>query len=412
MTPTALALRGLRYYWRTNLAVDRRRGDRRVGAGGRACRRLVGEGEPARAGGCPARQHGSSRRIDRASSARRWPARSRRGRAFRPRAFIALDGLAADGTNTRRAANVAIYGVDDTFFAFHGVPAPAGDEGAFGGRQALVSPALARDLGVAAGDSVLARLPSPSVVPSATLHGRRDALGKTMRATVRAVLPESGLGGFALRPNQGEVRAIYLPLARVQREFERPDRVNAIVVAGDATPDVRSNRDDACRRRSLAAEPRTIGGASRSRATAASSAPGPPPRPGGHRAAGVIDAGFAYLAHTLRVGAREIPYAVVAGIELDRLDLAGAGASGPIKDDRIWLNAWAAEGLGQGRRHRDAQLRRLGRRRRHDLARDDADRRRHPADVRRRRGSDADTGVPGHLGQATSPTGIHRFQWT
>ena len=55
-----------------------------------------------------------------------------------------------------------------------------------------------------------------------------------MRATVRAVLPESGLGGFALRPNQGEVRAIYLPLARVQREIERPDRVNAIVVAGDA----------------------------------------------------------------------------------------------------------------------------------------------------------------------------------
>ena len=152
--------------------------------------------------------------------------------------FIALDGLAADGTNTRRAANVAIYGIDDTFFAFHGVPAPAGDEGAFGGRQALVSPALARDLGVAAGDSVLARLPSPSVVPSATLHGRRDALGKTMRATVRAVLPESGLGGFALRPNQGEVRAIYLPLARLQRELERPDRVNAIVVAGDATTGV------------------------------------------------------------------------------------------------------------------------------------------------------------------------------
>ena len=37
---------------------------------------------------------------------------------------------------------------------------PAGEEGAFGGRQALVSPALARDLGLKAGDSVLARLPT------------------------------------------------------------------------------------------------------------------------------------------------------------------------------------------------------------------------------------------------------------
>jgi hypothetical protein len=55
---------------------------------------------------------------------------------------------------------------------------------------------------------------------------------------------------------------------------------------------------------------------------------------------------FAYLAHTLKVGTREIPYAVVAGVELDKVDPAVAGASGPIKDDQIWLNAWAAEGLG------------------------------------------------------------------
>ena len=123
---------------------------------------------------------------------------------------------------------------------------------------------------------------------------------------------------------------------------------------------------------------------------------------------------FAYLAHTLRVGAREIPYAVVAGIELDRLDPAGAGASGPIKDDRIWLNAWAAEGL----QAKVGDTVTLG----YDVwddagamasPRDDADRRRHPADVRRRRGSDADAGVPGHLGSGRrSPTGIRRSRWT
>ena len=261
--------------------------------------------------------------------------------------FIALDGLAADGTNTRRAADVAIYGVDETFFAFHGVPAPAGDDGAFGGRQALVSPALARDLGIAAGDSVLARLPSPSIVPSATLHGRRDTLGKTMRATVRAVLPESGLGGFALRPQQGEVRAIFLPLARVQREIERPDRINAIVVAEppDSTGRFRLRRREgqphSRRRRAVAARRRTAA-RSRSRATAASSARKPRPRRGGRSAPLQPSTPvFAYLAHTLRLGAHEIPYAVVAGVELDKLDPARPA----IRDDQIWLNAWAAEGL-------------------------------------------------------------------
>ena len=51
---------------------------------------------------------------------------------------------------------------------------------------------------------------------------------------------------------------------------------------------------------------------------------------------------FAYLAHTLRVGQLEIPYAVVAGVELERLDPALPA----IRDDQIWLNAWASEGLG------------------------------------------------------------------
>ncbi len=211
-------------------------------------------------------------------------------------AFIALDGLAADGTNTRRAAGVAIYGVDDTFFEFQGVSVPAGDDGAFGGRQALVSPALARDLGIAAGDSVLARLPSPSVVPSATLHGRRDTLGKTMRATVRAVLPESGLGVFSLRPQQGEVRAIFLPLARVQRELERPDRANALVVTrGRVGVDAVSNgvrldvADAVKRAMTLADAGLSLRAArqaapSRSRAPAASSTPRPPPRRAGRSA--------------------------------------------------------------------------------------------------------------------------------
>ena len=342
MTPSALALRGLRYYWRTNLAVV---AGVAIAVSVLAGALVVGSSVKASLRELAVSRLGNvdtlvaSTGFFRAALAAEVADRAR----VQAAGFIALDGLAADGTNTRRAANVAIYGVDDTFFAFHGVPAPAGDEGAFGGRQALVSPALARDLGVAAGDGILARLPSPSIVPSATLHGRRDALGKTMRASVRAVLPESGLGVFALRPNQGEVRAIFLPLARVQRELERPDRVNAIVVAGDATPDVGSlvTLADA----GLSLRSPEVGGASLEsdsgiispRAAAAARRTIAPPE----RSTPV----FAYLAHTLRVGGREIPYAVVAGIELDRLDPAGGGAAGPIEDDQIWLNVWAAEGL-------------------------------------------------------------------
>jgi ABC-type antimicrobial peptide transport system permease subunit len=339
LTPTALALRGLRYYWRTNLAVV---AGVAIAVSVLAGALVVGSSVKASLRELAVSRLGNTHHLVASTGFFRAALAGEvamRGRV-RAAGFIALDGLAADGTNTRRAADVAIYGIDETFFAFHGVPAPAGDEGAFGGRQALVSPALARDLGVAAGDSVLARLPSPSIVPSATLHGRRDALGKTMRATVRAVLPESGLGGFALRPNQGEVRAIYLPLARLQRELERPYRVNAIVVAGDATPDVRSLVTLADAGLSL----RAAGGGAIS-LESASGIIGAKPAAAARRTLGALQPStpvFAYLAHTLRVGAHEIPYAVVAGVELDTLD-PGRPA---IRDDQIWLNAWAAEGLG------------------------------------------------------------------
>ena len=300
----------------------RRRRDRGVGAGRRAGRRRVGEGEPARAGGVAARQRRPPGRVDRllprGAGSRRVAGREPRVQAA---GFIALDGLAADGTNTRRAANVAIYGVDDAFFAFHGVPAPAGDEGAFGGRQALVSPALARDLGVAAGDSVLARLPSPSIVPSATLHGRRDALGKTMRATrarrAAGVRPRRLLAAAAARARCARSSCRWRacsasssgPTASTRSwspatSGDRPRRDGPRVTLADAGLSLRSPASG--RRVSLESDSGIIS----PRAAAAARRTIAPPEPS--------TPVFAYLAHTLRVGAREIPYAVVAGVELDR----------------------------------------------------------------------------------------------
>ena len=350
MTPAALARRGLAHYWRTHLivvlgvavAVSVLAGALVVGA---SVKESLRELAVSRLGN--AEHLVASTGFFRAALAGDLATT----RVVKTAGFIALDGVTADGSNTRRAANVAIYGVDDAFFAFHGVPVPAGDDGAFGGRQALVTPALARDLDVAAGDSVLARLPSPSVVPSATLHGRRDTLGKTMRATVRAVLPDSGLGAFSLRPSQGEVRAIFLPLARVQREIERPERINAVVMSrGDAVGDSEYGlvgAETVRRVMTLADAGMSLRPTADGRTSLESDSGIISERVAGaaRRAVAAVEPAtpvFAYLAHSMRAGAREISYAVVAGVELDKLDPPRP----PIPDDQIWLNAWAAEGLG------------------------------------------------------------------
>ena len=155
--------------------------------------------------------------------------------------LIAVDGLVTtgDGDAERRAGGVAIYGIDDGFWKFHGRPSP----GTLRPRDAWVSPALARELGLTAGGSagadagdsgarsVLVRLQQPSAVPLGTLHGRRDEAGKTIRVTVRDVVPRESMGEFSLRPSQSDVRAIFLPLARLQTDLNQPEKVNAILVA-------------------------------------------------------------------------------------------------------------------------------------------------------------------------------------
>ena len=141
MTPTALALRGLRYYWRTNLAVV---AGVAIAVSVLAGALVVGSSVKASLRELAVARLGNTHHLVASTGFFRAALAGEVAKkaAIPAAGFIALDGLAADGTNTRRAADVAIYGIDETFFAFHGVPAPAGDDGAFGGRQALVSPAL------------------------------------------------------------------------------------------------------------------------------------------------------------------------------------------------------------------------------------------------------------------------------
>lgn len=139
--------------------------------------------------------------------------------------LIALEGVVTrdDGA---RAGGVQIYGVDERFWQFHGVAAPALD-----GNDVLVSSALAQELSAKADDTLVLRLEKPSAIPAESLHGRKDDLGRTIRLTMRAVLPRESLGEFSLRPQQGAVRALFLPLKKLQRNVEQEGKANVILLS-------------------------------------------------------------------------------------------------------------------------------------------------------------------------------------
>jgi ABC-type lipoprotein release transport system permease subunit len=217
--------------------------------------------------------------------------------------IIALEGVVGHETG------VEVYGMDTP--------------------QVLITAALAQELAAKPGDDILLRIPKPSSIPLESLHGRRDDAIRTIRLTVGQV---RDLPSFSLHPQQGDVRAVYVPLARLQRDLNQPGKVNTILVGhasinlkqsytlADVGLRVRTLEKPACL--SLESDSALIGDAV---AAAAGSL--------GFRIQPILT----YLANGIRVGKREIPYSLVTALD---------SQLAPARDDGITLNEWAARELG------------------------------------------------------------------
>jgi len=272
--------------------------------------------------------------------------------------MIALKGVLVSEASGRRAFDVNVYGVDERFWNFHGIAAPQ----PFGERAAVVGAPLAAYLGVQPGDGLLLRSETGRDVPGESLYGRRENTGRTIRLTCSGVATPERLGEFALRPGQGTVFSVFVPLKRLQRDLAEPARANAVLVASpspeDESPRIRQSlrerfalSDVGVRLRPLASGREVAVESGRivlddSIARAAFAVAGRAGAP----ASGVL----AYLANVIRARGREIPYSVVAAADLGQGTLADvrvvAGApmspAGSGADESIWLNEWAWRDLG------------------------------------------------------------------
>ncbi len=367
MTPTTVVLRSLTYYWRGNLAV--------VAGVATAVAVLSGAlliGESVRG---TLRDLALSRlgKTDVVAIAPGFVRERLADDLQADEAFktlfsgvapaIMVEGFVTVQTTGRRAGRVRVYGVDDRFWRFH----DATRVRELAERNAFVSPALAEETGAATGTPILIRVETPSAIPLESLHGRKDDPGRSLRATVQSVLSADDLGEFSLSPEQGRIRAVFVPLARVQTELEIGGRVNTLVVAArlglraDATslaPMLRrlaTTEDAGLTLRALpaegtivlAADAGLIDPARVEAATRALSATG-------FRAEPV----FTYLADTIRVGAREVPYSLVTARDLGgvvgrpgdsetwRPGGLGAAIDAPGAPPPLVLNEWAARDLG------------------------------------------------------------------
>ena len=205
----SLVLRGLTYYWRTNLAVvfgvatavavlagallvgDSVRGSLRdlvVGRLGKTDVLIISSGffREQLAGDMQAQQSGAPKSLA---------------------PLIVANAVVSVQQSGRKAAQVRVYAVDDRFWRFHGVESVSGPTE----RDAYVSPALAAQLAASPDEVILVRVQRPTDIPLESLHGRRDEVGQTLRLTIRRVIPADLLGEFSLDATQSEIRAVFVP---------------------------------------------------------------------------------------------------------------------------------------------------------------------------------------------------------
>jgi len=278
--------------------------------------------------------------------------------------LIVLEGTVAHEKSGRRAAGVQVYGMDERFWQFHGREAAAAL--APRGRDALLSPALAREFGAAPGDALLLRVQRPSDIPIESLHGRKDQIGRTVRLSLRSVLAAQDLGEFSLRPQQGEVRALFLPLERLQRDLGQEGQVNTLLIAEEqatsasASDDAPSSELARALKDAIALEDAglTVTPLDPQRAVSLESRNIVIPDAAAETAGKVAGALgwreerlFTYLANTIRLGDREIPYSLVTAADDSMLAriAASTGATTPAPlagSPSAWLNDWAARDLG------------------------------------------------------------------
>jgi ABC-type lipoprotein release transport system permease subunit len=346
-----LLARNLTWYWRTNLAVLVGVATATGVLGGAL---LVGESVRASLRGLVLERLGNADFVvTRAGFFREALAEEMRS-AGAP--LIVLEGVAAHEPSGKRAAGVQVYGVDERFWKFQGLPG-----GAPRGREVFLSAALAEELGAAGSGTILLRVPKFSAIPLETLHGRKEDLGKTLRLEMSGVAQRP----FSLRAQQGNVRAVYVALASLQREIVQPHRVNTIVATNGRLPRV-TLEDLGIRLREvvgrtpwsarvpldpLRAQPgQADGGVGRG--------PGGPPHhmclslqtdsavisdalaDAGTRTAQTLglrtEPVLSYLANRIRIGEHEIPYSVVTALD---------EAPAPVAENGIVLNQWAADDL-------------------------------------------------------------------
>ncbi len=138
--------------------------------------------------------------------------------------------------SVRRAGSIQIVGCDPSFWQLDvsGVrPSKLPDDDGV-----VMNQSAAKELGVKVGDLVTIRLPVQQAVPADSPLGRRDIQTEGLpRMEVLDILPDRGLGRFALSPSQAAPQNVFMARGTIGDVLQREGQANMLLFDRQITDD-------------------------------------------------------------------------------------------------------------------------------------------------------------------------------
>ncbi len=238
-----------------------------------------------------------------------------------------------------RASGVQMMGVDPRFSSLFGNASSLSslfqEKADQSFPSVVINQTLQKELSVNTGDQVILLFEKQGDVHRESFLGSREPseMRLTLRLSVTAILSDHGPGAFTLRPNQNAPRIAYVSLLTLQNALQQKNGINAILSEKEAgAPALRKfwNPDDAGLRIRESGDILSI----ESKEILISDRIAQAVRKVAQHLSVSTESVFTYLANTIRVNNRTIPYSTVAALEIPGL-----------QKDEILLNEWAAKDL-------------------------------------------------------------------
>lgn len=296
---------------------------------------------------------------------------------------LTLLGSAIHSGSDARASAVNIYGVDQKFASLFPDDPMSGklDLVRKPGQlfpSVIINESLSDELGAQAGDAVLLSYHRLSTVPGASLLGSRESSDNldSLRLTVSQILPDRQLGRFGLRTRQHLPLNAFVALDVLQDSLHLGDKVNSLLVSGlgsvaaiSGQPSPQSERLKELVAKSLTIDDVGIqidtqhqGGILESREFVLRPQVVQAALAAANQANLKVLPVITYLANSIRIGERSLPYSTVSAlpsqvyanfeaVEEDSIDgqknisSGEKGSFGDLADNEILLNQWAADDL-------------------------------------------------------------------